>query len=274
MPIPPLIDGRGDVHPDESSPHTDCPDPATCDCDCHGCKRAWERAGRPSPSPREIGATADTTITSALVAMREAVERGSRVTVLQAFSNLEDAIRKMQAQTANSTPKTWEETAKNMRALLMQGESPEIVLAMYLGVWTPGICPKPVAVARAIAPTSLAAPVCVAWVGTNRTCDRCGKDKDTHANPAPEVDSLTTARNLLRRARIRLVDEPSAKELDAEIVAFLGKCPGATTNGSQRCTREQGHKGRCFDGKRVFADETRLSEASYAEARDAQKFKE
>lgn len=222
MPIPPLIDGRGDVHPDESSPHTDCPDPATCDCDCHGCKRVWERAGRPSPSPREIGATADMTITSALVAMREAVERGSRVTVLQAFSNLEDAIRKMQAQTAG-TPQT---------------------------------------VARAIAPTSLAAPVCVAWVGTNRTCDRCGKDKDTHANPAPEVDSLTTARSLLRRARICLVNEPSAKELDAEIVAFLGKCPGATTNGSQRCTREQGHKGRCFDGKRVFADETRLSEAS------------
>ncbi len=33
--------------------------------------------------------------------------------------------------------------------------------------------------------------------------------------------SLDVARDLLRRARIRLVDEPDAKGLDAEIVAFL-----------------------------------------------------
>lgn len=90
------------------------------------------------------------------------------------------------------------------------------------------------------------------------------------------AQAMRTARDLLRRARIRLVDELSAKELDAEIVAFLGKCPGATTNESQRCAREQGHPGRCFDGKYTFVngDPPVTREASYAEARDAQKPKE
>lgn len=45
----PFVDRRKDVHAGEPSPHLDCPDPASCDCNCRTCKRAWENAGRPSP---------------------------------------------------------------------------------------------------------------------------------------------------------------------------------------------------------------------------------
>lgn len=30
-------------------PHPGCGHPARCPCECRGCKRAWEEAGRPSP---------------------------------------------------------------------------------------------------------------------------------------------------------------------------------------------------------------------------------
>ncbi len=39
---------RIDVH--GYGPHESCPDPARCDCECRGCKRAWFVAGRPNPA--------------------------------------------------------------------------------------------------------------------------------------------------------------------------------------------------------------------------------
>lgn len=272
MPIPPLIDGRGDVHPGESSPHMDCPDPATCDCDCHGCKRAWERAGRPSPSPRESTMSPDWI-------------RGARAAADVAASYNRDSTHPYRLD--------------------------DCILAK-LNIGGP---PRPNEHASS-KDDALAYNRAILKARTEAL------NKATTEN--------TTACDLLRRARIRLVDEPSAKELDTEIVAFLGQipglvctecdrpilrgevyagrtgsathhgclrtqefivfktageadplspeetCPGATTDGSQRCVRKLLHLGRCFDGKYTFVngDPPVTREASYAEARDAQKFKE
>lgn len=50
--------------------------------------------------------------------------------------------------------------------------------------------------------------------------------------------SLDVARDLLQRARVRLVDEPDTKRLDAEIVAFLAdKAP--TEGPSHEYTHEE-----------------------------------
>lgn len=38
---------RVDIHPGEPSEHDRCSDPARCECECRGCKRAWFAAGQP-----------------------------------------------------------------------------------------------------------------------------------------------------------------------------------------------------------------------------------
>ena len=40
---------RSGTHYD-ALPHSDCLDPAHCDCECRACKAAWLTAGRPSPA--------------------------------------------------------------------------------------------------------------------------------------------------------------------------------------------------------------------------------
>lgn len=42
--------GRHNVHGYLPEPHTDCTDPAACDCECTPCKRIWSQAGRPVPT--------------------------------------------------------------------------------------------------------------------------------------------------------------------------------------------------------------------------------
>lgn len=42
---------RKDVH---QGPHTDCDEPAVCDCECRPCKKAWIAAGRPLPPQAAI----------------------------------------------------------------------------------------------------------------------------------------------------------------------------------------------------------------------------
>jgi hypothetical protein len=45
---------RYNVHEDEGN-HETCPLPGSCSCECRGCKRAWEAAGRPfSPLASEM----------------------------------------------------------------------------------------------------------------------------------------------------------------------------------------------------------------------------
>lgn len=45
---------RFNVHLNVPAPHAGCSDPSNCDCDCLPCKRAWEAAGRPTPTTAQM----------------------------------------------------------------------------------------------------------------------------------------------------------------------------------------------------------------------------
>ena len=84
---------------------------------------------------------------------------------------------------------------------------------------------------------------------------------DPPAEPSPaelEADA---------RALARSEELDAAYEHEVQVMADPPRCPGAS--GEQRCKREQGHPGRCFDGTRIFVDGDPpvLREASYAESR-------